>query len=83
MASRELRKGVYWILDSGSSSSKPDHMLINSIMELASDALAVLSQSNQGLLQQRPDGIPKKLSREYILHLYTPEVKKCNKDIYK
>ena len=40
-------------------------MLINKIKELASDALAVLSQSNQELLQQRRDGITKNLSREY------------------
>ena len=41
------------ILTSNSSNNKPDHMLINKIKELASDALAVLSQSNQKLLQQR------------------------------
>ena len=33
--------------------------------EMASDALAVLSQSNQELLQQRRDGITKNLTREY------------------
>ena len=46
------------ILDSilasnSSNNNKPDHMLINKIKKLASDALAVLSQSNQELLQQR------------------------------
>ena len=35
---------------SSSSSNKPDHMLINKIKELASDALAVLSQSNKELI---------------------------------
>ena len=40
-------------LASSSSSNKPNHMLINKIQELASDALAVLSQSNQEQLQQR------------------------------
>ena len=34
-------------------------MLMNKIKELASDALAVLSQSNQELRQQRRDGITK------------------------
>ena len=53
------------ILPSNSSNNKPDHMLINKIKELASDALAVLSQSNQKLLQQRCDGITKNLSRKY------------------
>ena len=53
------------ILASNSSSNKPNHMLINKIKELASDALAVFSQSNQKLLQQRRDGITKNLSREY------------------
>ena len=38
------------ILTSNSSNNKPDHMLINKIKELVSDALAVLSQSNQELL---------------------------------
>ena len=47
------------ILANSSSSSKPDHMLINKIKELASDALVVLSQSNQVLLQQSRDGITK------------------------
>ena len=47
-------------LASSSSSSKLDHMLINKIKELASDALAVIiTQSNQELLQQRQDGITK------------------------
>ena len=40
-------------------------MLINKIKELASDALVLLSQSNQELLQQRRNGITKNLSREY------------------
>ena len=40
-------------------------MLLNIIKELTSDALAVLGQSNYELLQQRQDGITKKLSREY------------------
>ena len=40
-------------------------MLINKIKELASDSLAVLSQNNHELLQQRRDGITKNLSREY------------------
>ena len=53
------------IFTSNSSNNKPDHMLINQIKELASNALAVLSQSNQELLQQRRDGIIKNLSREY------------------
>ena len=62
-----LLKRVYTIvkildstLASSSSSSKLDHMLINKIKELASDALAVIiTQSNQELLQQRQDGITK------------------------
>ena len=54
------------LVSSSSSKNKPDHMLINKIKELASDALAVLSQSNQELLQQRQDGITKNLSREYM-----------------
>ena len=53
------------ILTNNSSNNKPDHMLINKIKELASDALAVLSQSSQELLQQRPDAITKNVSREY------------------
>ena len=40
-------------------------ILINKIKKLVSDALAVLSQSNQELLQQRQDGITKYLSKEY------------------
>ena len=40
-------------------------MFINKIKELASDALVLLSQSNQELLQQRRNGITKNLSREY------------------
>ena len=52
-------------------------MLINKIKELASDALAVLSQSNQELLQQRRDGITKNLSREYktLKHNIPPDSK--------
>ena len=38
---------------------------MENIQELASDALAVLSQSNEKLLQQRRDAITKNLSREY------------------
>ena len=53
------------LASSSNSSSKPNHMLINETKELASDALAVLSQSNQELMQQRRDGITKNLSREY------------------
>ena len=53
------------ILTSNSSNDEPDHILINKIKELASDALAVLNQSNQELLQQRRDGITKNLTREY------------------
>ena len=53
------------ILASNSSNNKPDLMLIIKIKELASDALAVLSKSNQELLQQSRDGITKNLSREY------------------
>ena len=53
------------LTSSSSSSSKSDHMLINKIKERASDALSVLTQSNQELLQQRRDGITKTLSREY------------------
>ena len=65
------------ILTSNSSNNKPDHMLINKIKELASDALAVLSQSNQELLQQRRDGITKNLSREYktLKHNVPPDSK--------
>ena len=37
-------------------------MLINKIKEMASDTLAVFSQSNQELLQQRRDGVTKNLS---------------------
>ena len=48
---------------SSSSNNKPHHMLINKIQELASDALAALSQSNQELIQQRRDGITKNFSR--------------------
>ena len=40
-------------------------MLINKIKELASDAIAVLSQSNQELLQPTRDGSRKHLRREY------------------
>ena len=39
------------------SSSKPDQALMNNIKELAFDALAELSQSNQQLLQQTQDVI--------------------------
>ena len=53
------------ILTSNSSNNKPDHMLINKIKELTSDALAVLSQCNQELLQRKRDGITKNLSRKY------------------
>ena len=65
------------ILTSNSSNNKPDHMLINKIKELASDALTVLSQSNQKLLQQRRDGITKNLSREYktLKHNVPPDSK--------
>ena len=66
------------ILDSIlTSNNKPDHMLINKIKKLASDALAVLSQSNQELLQQRRDGITKNLSREYktLKHNVPPDSK--------
>ena len=52
------------ILTSNSSNNKSDHMLINKIKELAIDVLAVLSQSNQELLQQRRDGTTKNLSRD-------------------
>ena len=34
-----------------SNNNKPDYMLLNKIKELASDALAVLSQNNQELLE--------------------------------
>ena len=77
-----LRKGAYLavkILDSilASSSSKPDHIPINKINELASDAMTVLSQSNQELLQQMQDGITKNLSREYktLEHNVPPDSK--------
>ena len=52
-------------------------MLINEIKQLASDALALLSQSNQELLQQRQDGITKNLSREYetLKHNVPPDSK--------
>ena len=52
-------------------------MLINKIKELVSDALAVLSQSNQELLQQRWDGITKSLGREYktLKHNVPPDPK--------
>ena len=65
------------ILTSNSSNNKPDHMLINKIKELASDTLAVLSQSNQELLQQRRDAITKNLSREYktLKHNVSPDSK--------
>ena len=53
------------LTSSSSCSSKSNHMLINEIRELVSDALAALSQSNQELLQQRQDGITKYLSKEY------------------
>ena len=56
---------VSTLASSSSSNNKPDQMHINKIKELASDALAVLSQSNQELLQQRWDGITKNFSREY------------------
>ena len=52
-------------LPSSSSSNKPNHMLINKIKELASDARAVFSQSNWELLQQRRDDFTKNLSKEY------------------
>ena len=60
-----IAKTLDSILTSNSSNNNSDHILINKIKELASDALAVLSQSNQELLQQRGDGITKNLSREY------------------
>ena len=41
------------LASNSSNNNKPDHMLINKIKKLASDVLAVLSQSNQELLQQR------------------------------
>ena len=65
------------ILTSNSCNNKPDHMLINKIKDLVSDALAVLSQSNQELLQQRQDGITKNLSREYktLKHNVPPDSK--------
>ena len=65
------------ILTSNSSNNRPDHMLVNKIKELASDTLAVLSQSNQELLQQRRDGITKTLSREYktLKHNVPPDSK--------
>ena len=44
------------VSSSSSSNNKPYHMLMNKIKELASDALAVLSQSNQELLQQYSKG---------------------------
>ena len=47
------------ILTSNNSNNKPDRMLINKIIELVSDALALLSQSNQEVLQKRRDGITK------------------------
>ena len=50
---------------SSSSSSKRNHMLINKIKELASDAIAVLSQNNQELLQPTRDAITKHFRREY------------------
>ena len=44
---------------------------------MASDALIVLSQSNQELLQQRRDGITKNLCREYetLKHNVPPDSK--------
>ena len=65
------------LLTSNSSNNKPDHMVINKIKELASDALAVPSQSNQELLQQRRDVITKNLSREYktLKHNVPPDSK--------
>ena len=65
------------IVTSNSNNNKPDHMLINKIKELAPDALAKLSQSNQELLQQRQDGITKNLSREYktLKHNVPPDSK--------
>ena len=64
-------------LASSRSSNKPNHMLINKIKELASDALAVLSQSSQELLQQRRDEVTKNLSREYktLRHNVPPDSK--------
>ena len=53
------------ILTNNSSNNKSDHMLINKIKGLASDVLAVLSQSSQELLQQRPEAVTKNVSREY------------------
>ena len=52
-------------------------MLINKFKELASDALAVLSQSNQEALQQKRDGTTKNLSREYktLKHIVPPDSK--------
>ena len=78
-----LLKSAYPILKilesilTSSSNNKPDHMLITEIKELASDALAVLSQSNQELLQKRRDGITKNLSREYktLKHNVPPDSK--------
>ena len=49
------------ILTSSSSNIKPNHMVIIKIKDLALDAFAVLSQSNQELLQQSRDGITKNL----------------------
>ena len=65
------------LLSSNSSNNKPDRMVINKIKELASDALAVLSQSNQELLQQRRDSITKNFSREYkkLKHNVPPDSK--------
>ena len=62
---------------SSSSNNKPHHMLINKIKELASDALAALSQSNQELIQQRRDGITKNFSRGYktLKHNVPPDSK--------
>ena len=52
-------------------------MLINKIKELASNAQAVISQSNQELQQQRRDGITKNLSRKYktLKHNALPDSK--------
>ena len=72
-----IAKTLDSILTSNSSNNNSDHMLINKIKELASDALAVLSQSNQELLQQRRDGITKSFSREYktLEHNVPPDSK--------
>ena len=38
------------LASNSSNNNKPDHMLINTIKELASDALAALSKTNQEIL---------------------------------